>query len=77
MVGEYIGILPTYEIPTTCIYKEFSHSEKNAGKVVNYWHVWIKEAGFIKPTFKEDELQKDKVMAFDKMFNNQKTKKYK
>lgn len=76
--GFYIGIKPTNEVPKSCVYKELSYVGYNAGRKVEYFHVWVKEDNEFGITFPEDDLlNMDTLYKLDYIFNNTKKLKYK
>lgn len=68
--GKYRGVYSTGQMPSGVIHKELAREEKVRGRMVQYWHVWVKEKS-IPPVFKEDaaEPDKQKIGALTKFFN--------
>lgn len=72
---KYYGIVPTSSIPDTCVHKELHHEAKFAGRMVQYWEVWIKDRDEVPRPFGDgEELNKRKVRDLDRIFNNSKNK---
>ena len=65
----YIGIRSTSEIPTTAVSTELDREEMVHGRLVRYWHVWVRDPDAIKPVFRPDEEPHPaKIRALDKFF---------
>jgi len=69
-VGLYYGIVPTSEIPSSCVHKRFSHAAKVKGKEVKYYEVWVKDPNAVKSVFDDTkEPNPDEISALTNFFN--------
>jgi hypothetical protein len=57
----YFGVVPTSEIPCSCVSKKESHRRTFRGKEVVYWEVWVKDEQEAPKYFSEDNIQPDKI----------------
>lgn len=69
-VGLYFGIVPTSEIPRSCVHKRLSHTAKVNGKEVKYYEVWVKDPNAVKSVFDDTkEPNPEEISALTNFFN--------
>ena len=68
--GRYYGICTGGQLPYGTIHKELDRIETVRGRVVKYYHVWVKETE-MKPIFKENEEPNHaKISMLTKLFRS-------
>lgn len=65
----YIGIRPQSQVPKYAEHSEYSHTVQRGGKTVEYYHVWLRDEGWVGSPFGEnEEPNKPKIKHYSEKF---------
>lgn len=67
---KYYGIRSTSQIPKNAIHTDFAYEKKVNGKMVEYFHVWVKEDSIKNPFKDDEEPNRKKIKDMTKFFND-------